>query len=153
TSGVNPATTAAPGDKLRYTLRFRTINQALSNFSIVDEMDALSAQADFVPGTLTLVTSPAGADVSATSSTAGARGTGVVAIRTMSLPANGEALIVFDITLKPAIAVGTVVVNQATLRLANGTTFAWSDDPNVNGTAPDPTVAGAEDQTRVTIVS
>ena len=24
TSGVNPATTAAPGDKLRYTLRFRT---------------------------------------------------------------------------------------------------------------------------------
>jgi uncharacterized repeat protein (TIGR01451 family) len=60
---------------------------------------------------------------------------------------------VFDITLKPAIAAGTVVANQATLRLASGTTFAWSDDPNVNGTAPDPTKAGAEDPTRVTIVS
>jgi len=46
---------------------------------------------------------------------------------------------------------GTVVTNQATL-FANGTTFAWSDDPNVNGTA-DPTVAGNVDPTRVTIVS
>src|SRR3989475_4001365 len=34
TSGANPATTAAPGDKLRYTLRFRTTSQALSNFRI-----------------------------------------------------------------------------------------------------------------------
>src|SRR2546430_15255420 len=32
TSGVNPATTAAPGDRLRYTLHFRTTNQALSDF-------------------------------------------------------------------------------------------------------------------------
>ena len=73
TSGANPATTAAPGDKLRYTLRFRTTNQALSNFSIVDDMDALNAQADFAPGTLTLVTFPAGADISATSSTGGSK--------------------------------------------------------------------------------
>ena len=47
TSGANPATTAAPGDKLRYTLRFRTTNQALSNFRIFDELDALNAQAGF----------------------------------------------------------------------------------------------------------
>src|SRR5262249_30645736 len=44
TNGANPAATAAPGDKLRYTLRFRTTNQALSNFSMFDEMDALNAQ-------------------------------------------------------------------------------------------------------------
>src|SRR5205823_4673066 len=137
TSGVNPATSAAPGDKLRYTLRFRTTNQALSNFRIFDEMDALNAQPDFASGTLTLVTSPAGADISATSSTGGTKGTGVIDIRNLSLPVNGEALIQFDITLKPAIANGTVVTNQATVRLANGTTFAWSDDPNVNGTAAD----------------
>src|SRR5262249_55441125 len=143
TSGVNPATTAAPGDKLRYTLRFRTTSQALNNFSIVDEMDALNAQADFAPGTLTLVTSPAGADVSATSSTGGTKGTGVIDVRNLSLPVNGEALIQFDITLKSTITNGTVVTNQATLRLANGTTFAWSDDPNVNGTAVDPTVPNA----------
>src|SRR5207249_1683942 len=65
---------------------------------------------------------------------------------------NGEALIQFDITLKPAITNGTVVTNQSTLLLANGTTFAWSDDPNINGVA-DPTVPNGEDPTRVTIAS
>src|SRR5215813_5044112 len=147
TSGVNPATTAAPSDKLRYTLRFRTTNQALSNFRIFDEMDAR-----FAPGTLTLVTSPPGSDTSATSSTGGTNGTGVIDIRNLNLPVNSEALIQFDITLKPAVANGTVVTNQATVLLVNGTTFAWSDDPNVNGTT-DPTVPNAEDPTRVTIVS
>src|SRR5205823_12605911 len=44
TSGANPATTAAPGDRLRYTLRFRTTNQAVSNFRIFDDIDALNAQ-------------------------------------------------------------------------------------------------------------
>src|SRR5437870_3708705 len=152
TSGANPATTAAPGDKLRYTLRFRATSQALNNFNIVDDMDALNAQADFASGTLALVTTPAGADISNTSATGGTKGTGVIDIRNLSLPANGVALIQFDITLKPSIANGTVVTNQATLRLANGTTFAWSDDPNVNGVA-DPTVPNAEDPTRVTIAS
>ena len=32
TSGANPATTAAPGDRLRYTLRFRTTDQAAHQF-------------------------------------------------------------------------------------------------------------------------
>jgi uncharacterized repeat protein (TIGR01451 family) len=151
TSGANPATTAAPGDKLRYTLRFRT-TQAMSNFRIFDELDALNAQPDFAPGTLSLVASPAGADISATSSTGGTKGTGVIDIRTVSLPANGEALIQFDITLKSAITNGTVVTNQSAIRLGNGTTFALSDDPNVNGKA-DPAVSGDEDPTRVTIAS
>src|SRR5436309_6942179 len=144
TSGANPATTAAPGDKLRYTLRFRTTTQALGNFRIFDELDALNATADFAPGTLTLVASPAGADISATSSTGGSKGTGVIDIRNLSLPANGEALIQFDITLKSPITNGTVVANQSTLRLSTGTTLMLSDDPNVGGTA---------DPTRVTIVA
>ena len=152
TSGANPATTAGPGDKLRYTLLFRTTTQALSNFNIVDDMDALNTQAAFASGTLTLVTTPAGANISATSSTGGSKGTGVIDIRNLSLPANGVAVIQFDITLKPAIPSGTVVSNQAAVRLANGTTFASSDDPNVNGIA-DPTVPNGEDPTRVTIVS
>src|SRR5437773_3847024 len=143
TSGANPATTAAPGDKLRYTLRFRTTTQALSNFRIFDELDALNATADFAPGTLTLVASPAGADISATSSTGGSKGTGVIDIRNLSLPVNGEALVQFDITLKSPITNGTVVTNQATLRRSDGTTLMLSDDPNVGGTA---------DPTRVTIV-
>src|SRR5205085_3805873 len=131
------------------TLRFRTTDQALGNFSIFDDLDSLNAKAVFAPGTLTLVTVPAGANVSGTSGTGGSKGTGVIDIRNLNLPVNGEALIQFDITLRPAIANNTVVTNQATFRSANGTTFAWSDDPNVNGTAPNPTVPSAEDPTRV----
>src|SRR5262245_15229583 len=90
TSGVNPATTAAPGDKLRYTLRFRMASQAPSNFRIFDDMDALNAQADFAPGTLTLVATPPGADTSATSGTGGTKGTGVIDVRNLNMPASGE---------------------------------------------------------------
>jgi len=54
TSGVDPAPTASPGDTLRYTLRFRTTDQALNNFRIFDDMDALNASPAFVRGTLTL---------------------------------------------------------------------------------------------------
>ena len=43
TTGVNPTTTAAPGDRLRYTLRLRTTDQALTNFRIFDDLDALNA--------------------------------------------------------------------------------------------------------------
>src|SRR5207248_9718665 len=142
----------APGDRLRYTLRLQTTNQPLSNFRIFDDLDSLNAKAVFAPGTLTLVTSPAGADISATSSTGGSKGTGVIDIRNLSLPVDGEVLIQFDITLKPAIANATVATNQSAIRLANGSVFALSDDPNVNGTA-DPAVSGDEDPTRVTIVS
>src|SRR5262249_25576748 len=152
TSGVNPATNAAPGDKLRYTLRFRANSQALASFSIFDEMDALNAQAAFAPGTLTLVTAPSLADIRGTSSTGGTKGTGVIDVRNLNLAVNSEVLIQFDITVKAGIANGAIVANQATVRTFDGTTFAWSDDPNVNGSA-DPTVSGGEDPTRVTIVS
>src|SRR5262249_45138649 len=100
---------------------------------------------------LTLITFPAGANTSATSSTGGANGTGIIDVRNLNLPVNSEALIQFDITLKSGLANGTVVANQAMVRLANGTTFAWSDDPNVNGTA-DPTISGGQDLTRVVIL-
>ena len=152
TSGANPATTAVPGDTLRYTLRFRTTDQALGNFRVFDDLDTLNAVPVFVSGTLALVTYPAGADISATSSTGGAAGTGVLDIRNLNLPVSGEILITFDITLRSALANGTVITNQSTLRLSNGTVLVLSDDPTVNGTA-DPDVVGDEDPTRVTIVS
>jgi len=151
TSGANPATTAAPGDTLRYTLRLRTTDQALNNFRIFDELDALNAPPAFVPGTLTLVTVPPGADVTFTSSTGGANGTGVVDIRSLSLPANSEALIEYEITLQSNLPNGKIVSDQAAARQPNNTLIALSDDPNVNGTA-DPFVSGDEDPTRITIV-
>ncbi len=152
TSGVSPALNAVPGDRLRYTLRFRTANQALNNFRIFDELDALNSSAAFSPGTLSLVAYPAGADISGTSSTGGTRGTGVVDIRNLNIPATGEVVVQFDITLGSTLANSTVVTNQSTLRLANGTVFAVSDDPNVNGAA-NPNVTGDEDQTKVTIAT
>ncbi len=152
TSGANPATTAAPGDTLRYTLRFRSTDQGLANFSIFDELDALNTPAAFTAGTLTLVSYPPLADVSNTSGTGGSAGTGVLDIRALDLSADGEVVIEFDITLDPSLTNGIVVTNQSTLRLGDGTDFALSDDPNVNGIA-DPDISGDEDPTRVTIVS
>jgi large repetitive protein len=152
TSGANPATTAAPGDTLRYTLRFQTTDTALNSFRMFDDLDVMNATAAFVPGTLTLVTVPAGADASNTNSTGGTKGTGVLDIRNLGLPASGQVIVQFDIRLKPALANGMVVTDQSILRRGNGTTLALSDDPNVNGQA-DPNVAGDEDPTRVRIVS
>jgi uncharacterized repeat protein (TIGR01451 family) len=152
TSGANPATTAAPGDTLRYTLLFRTTDQQLANFAIHDVMDALNAPPAFAAGTLTLVSVPPGADVSNTSSTGGPGGTGVLDVRNLTLPPGSQFQVVFDITLRPALANGSVVTDQAEIRLSDNTLIALSDDPNVNGQA-DPFVAGDEDPTRVTIVS
>ena len=152
TSGANPAVTAAPGDTLRYTLRFRSTDESLANFRIYDELDALNPQAMFVSGSLALVTYPAGADVSNTNPIGGANGSGVIDIRNLSVPVSGEILIQFDVTLAASLDNGTVVTNQSALRLSNGSTFTVSDDPNVNGVA-NPEVAGDEDPTRVTIAS
>jgi hypothetical protein len=49
TTGVNPTTTAGPGDTLRYTLRFRTTDQAIPNFRIIDDLGALNAQPAYAP--------------------------------------------------------------------------------------------------------
>jgi uncharacterized repeat protein (TIGR01451 family) len=152
TSGANPATTAAPGDVLRYTLRFQATDTAVNNFRILDDMDLMDALADFAPGTLALVTVPPGADVTNTSAVGGTKGTGLLDIRQLNVAAGGQLIIQFDIRLKPALQNGTVVTDQGIARRGNGVQLALSDDPNVNGQA-DPLVAGDEDPTRVTIVS
>src|SRR5688572_13539545 len=144
--------TAAPGDTLRYTLRFRTFDEALSNFRIFDELDALNPQPVFVPGSLTLVTVPAGADIGNTNANGGAHGGGVIDIRNLNVPIGGEVLIEFDVTLAATLDNGTIVTNQSTLRRSDGSVFTLSDDPNVNGRA-DPEVIGDEDPTRVVIAS
>jgi uncharacterized repeat protein (TIGR01451 family) len=150
TTGATPTTTAAPGHTLRYTLSLRSA-EAMSNVRVYDELDALNAQAAFVPGSLALVSYPAGADASNTSATAGAKGTGVVDIRNLNIPAGGQVQIQFDVQVAPTVPIGTIVANQSGLRLADGTPFGLSDDPAVNGQA-DPDVAGDEDPTRVAIV-
>jgi uncharacterized repeat protein (TIGR01451 family) len=152
TSGANPATTAAPGDTLRYTFRFQATDTAVNNFRIVDDMDLMNATAAFVPGSLTIVSVPAGSDVSNTSAVGGSKGTGLLDVRQLNVAAGSQILVQFDIKLKPALPNGMVVTDQGTAQRGNGSVLAVSDDPNVNGQA-NPLVPGDEDPTRVTIVS
>jgi uncharacterized repeat protein (TIGR01451 family) len=152
TSGADPATTAAPGDVLRYRLRLENLGDTtLDNLTFFDELDSLNVPAAFQAGSLQLITLPPGADASNTSSRGGAQGTGVIDIRNLSLSGVGQLVIEFEITLAPVIANGAYVTNQSRL-LINDVAFAESDDPNVNGPA-DPFVAGDEDPTRVLIQS
>jgi uncharacterized repeat protein (TIGR01451 family) len=154
TSGADPATTAAPGDVLRYTLRLENSSDVpLDALALVDDLGVLNAAAVFEPGTLALDAStvPPGADATNTDPDGGTNGAGILDIRDLTLPGMGQIVIEFEITLAPVIANGTYVANQSRL-LINGVAFAVSDDPNVNGPA-DPFVAGDEDPTRVLIRS
>jgi uncharacterized repeat protein (TIGR01451 family) len=151
TSGVNPTTTAAPGDRLRYSLRLQTTDGALSNFGFYDDLGAMNASAVFVPGSLSLVAStiPAGADTSGTDPNGGTNGAGIIDVASLNLPAASEVIIQFDITLNSNLSDGTSVTNQADL-FGGTIKLADSDDPYVNGQA-DPDVPGDEDPTQITI--
>jgi len=153
TTGANPAAEASPGDRLRYRLRLQNLADfELSGLAVRDEIDRLNADPAFQPGTLTLITVPAGANTSNTSATGGTSGTGLLDIRNLTLAASGgTGIIEFEVTLAPVIANGTDVLNQSQL-LFGGSVVALSDDPNINGAA-DPNVAGDEDPTRIRIVS
>jgi uncharacterized repeat protein (TIGR01451 family) len=153
TSGVDPAAEATPGDRLRYSLRIENLDAVqLTGLTLRDEIDRLNADPAFEPGTLTLVTVPAGADASNTSATGGVNGTGLLDVRNLSLAASGGTLLLeFEVTLASVIANGTDVLNQSEL-LFGAAVLALSDDPNINGPA-DPDVAGDEDPTRIRIVS
>ena len=151
TSGANPATTAEPGDVLRYTLRIQSTDVPLDDLSFTDDLGAMNPTAVFVPGSLTLVGAlPPGADSSSTNPSGGTNGAGLLDVRNIDLAAFSQATVQFDITLANRINNGTVVTNQADL-LAPAK-IADSDDPNVNGQS-DPDVVGDEDPTRVTVVS
>ena len=150
-TGQNPATTAAPGDRLRYTLRLRAVDIPFDSVRFYDDLGAMNTGPVFEPGTLALVpgTIPAGADVSNTIPDGGTNGAGILDIRNLDVAAGSEVAIQFDVTLASALLDGTVVTNQADL-IEAGVKIADSDDPTVNGLA-DPDVPGDEDPTRVVI--
>lgn len=146
---------ATPGDLLRYRLRVQNISTTpLANFVLTDELDRLNALPMFVPGSLVLVSVPAGADSSNSSATGGARGTGLVDVRNLSVAAAGGSdtvIVEFEARLAPVIVNGTVVPDQAQMTVA-GVLLANSDDPILNG-AENPAIIGDEDPTSVRITS
>ena len=153
TTGDDPAVTATPGDVIRYTLRVENANDTIiDSFDVVDELDSLNGSPYFQPGTLNIVSVPAGADDSNSDPNGGAAGTGLVDVRGLSLSGTGDSFnIVFEVQLAPVIANDTVVLNQSEARYA-GNAVAVSDDPNINGAA-DPNVEGDEDPTEILIQS
>ncbi|MGB5334619.1 MAG: hypothetical protein WBN07_03285, partial [Woeseiaceae bacterium] len=153
TSGEDPGTVATPGDTLRYRLYVENLSDvAISDFQIVDELDRLNADPSFQPGTLNIVTLPAGADAGNTDANGGAAGTGLLDVRNLSIGGLGDSVLLeFEVNLRPVLANGSYVSNQSQL-LDNGLSIALSDDPNINGAA-DPNVADDDDPTQILIES
>lgn len=149
----SPATTASPGDTLRYDLHVRTTDAALDVIQIVDDLGSLNPTPVFQPGTLSWVAAslPPGADVSSTDPNGGSNGTGLLDVRNLSLPAGSELLLQFEIDLAPILPNGIYATNQATLTAA-GAVLIYSDDPEVNGQAS-PDVADDDDPTQLPISS
>ena len=146
TSLENPATTAAPGDTLRYRLRVFNVDQTINTITISDVLNP----AFFDTATLrnVTVTPPAGYDAGWTFNAA----SGLLQIYgtpALDVKVGGQLLVEFDVTLKAGLANGATVSNQATLSAAGGFN-AVSDDPYLNG-VDSPDVTGDEDPTDVTI--
>ena len=153
TAGGGAATSATPGDTLRYTLRLRTTDSPLTALRLVDDLGSLNPIPVFLPGSLVLdpATVPPGADTTNTDANGGTNGAGLLDIRNIDLPADSELVIEFEVTLYPVIANGTYATNQSQMTAA-GAVSGLSDDPNVNGQAS-PDIDGDEDPTRVLIAS
>jgi uncharacterized repeat protein (TIGR01451 family)/fimbrial isopeptide formation D2 family protein len=145
-TGAFPATTAAPGDRLRYHLRLFNVDQTINAITVTDVLDVAGS---FTAASFGNVTVPAGATWSFNASTGQFTVSGNGA--PLNLPVGGEIDIVYEITLRNTLVNGNVVSNQGSLAAASGFA-AVSDDPYVNGVAS-PTVAGDEDPTRVTIIT
>jgi large repetitive protein len=137
TPGKQPNASVNPGDTLRYRIMIKNISTVpVGNFSIIDDLDNLNSSPMFVPGTLKLVTVPAGATTLNTSLTGGNKGTGQVDIRNLNITAAGGAsdtvIIEFDARLIPVITNGTIVLDQAGLMIS-GILFQKSNDPSISG--------------------
>ena len=154
TTAQNPATHATPGDTLRYRIRIENLGTSpLTNFSLRDELGRLNAAAVYAPGTLNLVTVPAGADVTNTNASGGLNNGGLADIRNLSLGGLGSFVVIeYDVKLLPVLPNQSYVQNQAQAYV-DGIEVARSDDPNVGAAPPNPLVLGDEDPTRVQITS
>ncbi len=147
TSLENPATTAAPGDKLRYKLRVFNVDQNINSVTIRDTLNL--SYFDLSTLSNVTITPPPGYNATWTFDPA----SGLLQITgapILNVDVHGELAAEFDITLKSGLANGTQVSNQAILTAA-GIVDTLSDDPyDANGPASSD-VTGDEDPTIVTI--
>ncbi|MBB3059625.1 DUF11 domain-containing protein [Microbulbifer rhizosphaerae] len=152
TSGDSPASTATPGDTLRYTLTLTNLSSVdVDDIAITDELGRLNSLPLYQSGSLQIVSAPAGADTSGTDAAGGAHGSGLLSAADLSLATGDSLEIVYEVALAAVIDNDTAVLNQAQVQLP-GQLLADSDDPNING-ADDPDVVGDEDPTQVVVES
>ncbi|MBE9516409.1 MAG: isopeptide-forming domain-containing fimbrial protein, partial [Proteobacteria bacterium] len=140
TTGANPTTTAAPGDRLRYRLRLYNVDQLVENVLISDVLDPTL----FDTSTFFAVTPIApGADHTFDTVTGQLDVFGAFGFP-LNLPIGNEIVMEFEINLIAPLVNGTVVPNQASLTFdnpdypatdPNPTITTLSDDPYVNGIA------------------
>jgi uncharacterized repeat protein (TIGR01451 family)/fimbrial isopeptide formation D2 family protein len=142
-------TTAMAGETLRYTLRLRSIDVPFSGIRFYDDLGVLNALPAFESGSLTLVSYPAGANISQTNPNGGTNNAGILDIRNLSAATEGVIEVTFDITLASTLPEDFVVRNQAALFYGTDK-ITDSDDPNIFGQA-DPAVEEDEDPTEVVV--
>ena len=102
-----------PGDVLQYTITLtESAGLAASGVSVTDNIPAnLTA--------FTVLSVPPGATNSSTPA-GGANGTGYLNITNISVPANGTRTIVFSVKVAPGAAVGSTIINTATVSNPTG---------------------------------
>ncbi|MBW2476792.1 MAG: DUF11 domain-containing protein [Deltaproteobacteria bacterium] len=127
-SNIFPATTASPGDRLRYRLRLFNVNQLIDDVTISDQLDATV----FDLNSFAMVSLPTGTNHSFNTASGELQIFG--SLGALNVPVGGELVIEFEITLLGTLANDSLVENQATLNALALT--ARSDDPYVNGIAP-----------------
>jgi len=145
-TGVSPASIAAPGDTLRYRLRLFNFSYTINSLSISDTLDGTRLDRS----SFTMVTPPGSGATYTYNSTSG-----LLTITGNPPPLNlvppQEIMLEFDVKVLSTLTTGTIVSNQASFSALDefNTPFGdTSDDPYVNGISGpgDPT-----DATQVTI--
>lgn len=152
-SGESPATTAVPGDTLRYRLQLFNFTETIDNLVVTDQFDA----AEFDLDSFNMLTPLPDGVVSFTYNNTGPTATLTVQGDggTLNLDPNTypELLVEFEITVASSgLNNGDAITNQATANATGTVTDANSDNPFVNGVFdPDTDPAGTEDSTDVVI--
>jgi len=144
-----------PGDTLRYTITASNIGAIpATGVELLDELDALNASVMFVPGSLNIISVPAGADTSNTDPNGGVNGSGLLDVRNLSLDAVGGVNtieVIFEAMVNVAAAPGDIISNQGFVS-SNEVPAEPSDaDGNdANGDQPTDIVVGNVQQLAIT---
>jgi fimbrial isopeptide formation D2 family protein/uncharacterized repeat protein (TIGR01451 family) len=125
---------AERGDVLEYTITLKeSAGSVANNVSIADDMSARV-------GSLTVVSKPAGS-IDTSTTTGGANNTGKLAISGITVPANGTATVVYQVTIAAAAPNASTIDNIAVITNPGGSN-ASAVAPQVTVTVPAPVANG-----------